>query len=328
MATRPLVAETLGNELGDSRSSCCHLPELQDTILTMSSQPSSTSASPWKRAGGRKLSELVQVIQGPGPQVPCRWQLGTLSERPYRDVEAAAWLVAEELMRTRIARATHLFRLWRRAATGNCSLSAEDQLKITPFVQTAFGLPGDPVSEDHVQGLVAEYVWYLLAKDLPSNGRAIRRLEQPSYHVTSPGGDGLVTYEVADGTLIFRLWEIKKHTASNSISGTITRACDQLSTNGAAYLAQYVALAPTDDRAVAELYANLVDLWIDAEPQAGVGVAVATSRSKAPQRRCFTNMHRHFPSLTRGDQLEGLVAGIADFPAFVRLVRRFVWNAL
>ena len=254
--------------------------------------------------------------------------LGTLPKQPQQDVEAAAWVVAEELMRTRFARATHHYTLWRRAATSDRRLSDTSKKKIEPFVHTAFGLPSEPVSEDHAQGLVAEYVWYLLAKDLPGTGRSIRHLEQPSFHVTSPGGDGLVTYEVSDGTLIFRLWEIKKHTSSKGISGTVTRACKQLSTKGAAYLAQYVALAPVSDRPVAELYSRLVDLWIDAEPQAGVGVAVGTSRSQVPQHGCFSNMQSHFPTLSRGDQLEGLVAGIADFPEFARLVRKFVWNAL
>lgn len=297
-------------------------------MSTMATQFARTSPSPWQRADGKKLSELVRVTQGPGPQTRCRWHLGTLPKLPKQDVEAATWLVAEELMRMRFAQAKHLHRLWRRAATSDRRLSARNRAKIEPFVITAFGLPNDPLSEDHVQGLVAEYIWYLLAKDLPSKGRRIRRLEKPSYHVTSPGGDGLVTYELTTGELVFRLWEIKKHTASSNISGTIARAYGQLSARGAAYLAQYVPLAPAADQPVAELYSKLVDLWIDAEPQAGAGVAVATSKARAPRHRCFTNMHRHFPFLSRGDQREGLVAGIADYPRFVRRVRAFVWNAL
>jgi hypothetical protein len=290
--------------------------------------PDAALLPPWERAAGRSLSDLLYVERGPGPQSPCRWLLGTLPEQPQQDVEAAGWLVAEHLLRARFARATHLFDLWREAATTDLSLSEADRNKILPFISTAFGLPAEPVSEEHVQGYVAEFVWFMLASELPGDGRTIRRIEQPSFYVTGPGGDGLASYELEDGTLIFRLWEIKKHVASAHLSGTVTRACRQLSRNGANYLAQYIAVAPESDPALAELYARFVDLWVDTAPQAGVGVAVGTSRSRAPRRRCFSGMQHNFPGLNQGDQLEGLVAAIADFPAFARRVREFVWSAL
>jgi hypothetical protein len=290
--------------------------------------PDSTLLAPWERAAGRSLSDVLQVARGPGPQTPCRWLLGTLPDQPDQDVEAAGWLVAERVLRVRFGRATHLYDLWREAATTDLSLSERDRNKIVPFVRTAFGLPSEPVSEDHVQGYVAEFVWFMLASELPGEGRTIRRIEQPSFYVTGPGGDGLATYELGDGTVIFRLWEIKKHVATAHLSGTVTRACRQLSRNGSAYLAQYIAVTPESDPALARLYARFVDLWVDTAPQAGAGVAVGTSRPRAPTRRCFSGMQRHFPGLDQGDQLEGLIAAIADFPAFARRVREFVWSAL
>jgi len=170
---------------------------------------------PWERAAGRSLPDLVHVTQGPGPQTPCRWLLGTLPDHPHQDVEAAAWLVAERLLRARFARATHLFDLWRQAATTDIELTEAERNKIVPFISTAFGLPVQPVSEEHVQGYVAEFVWFLIASEMPSDGRTIRRIEPPGFYVTGPGGDGLASYELESGTLIFRLWEIKKHVVSD-----------------------------------------------------------------------------------------------------------------
>ena len=283
---------------------------------------------PWVRSAGRKLSELVQVRQGPGPQNSCQWQLATLPLRPTRDVEAAAWLVADELMRARFGKASHLYRLWHRGATTNRQPSSRTRKRIEPFVSTAFGLPTSPKTQDHVEGLVAEHVWFHLATEMPGPGRTIRHSEHPSFHPTAPGGDGLVIYEIPGGTLIFRLWEVKKHASSRQISTTIKRAYNQLADNATAYLAQYVALPPANDQEVSTLFASLVDMWVDAEPQAGAGIAIGTSHARTPKKRCFTNMQNFFPDLDHGDQLEGLVAGIANFPAFACLVRDFIWNAL
>jgi hypothetical protein len=287
-----------------------------------------SSGAPWEHAAGRLLSDLVRVEVGPGSQTPCRWMLGTLSDQPNEDLDAAAWIVAERVLAARFGRATHLFDLWRNSATTGAPLAPDEQTRVLPFIRTAFGIPDAPISEEHVQGYIAEFLWFSLIRELPGERRQIRRIEQPGFYVTGPGGDGLATYELADGTLIFRLWEIKKHVSSAHLSATVSRACGQLNRNGAIYLAQYVAVAPEGDPALAELYGRLVDLWVDNAGEAGVGVAIGTSRSSAPRRRCFSGMLRHFPGLGGGDQLEGLVVAIADFPAFARRVRGFVWSAL
>jgi len=288
-----------------------------------------TGALPWERAAGRSLIDLVPVVPGPGSGNPCHWQLGKLPAEAAEDVEAAAWLVAEEIMRLRTRGATETFDIWRTAATTEGRISDPNRPRVEPFVQTVFGSTIDPAPTDHVEGYVAEVVWFLLTRDgALDHGRTIRRIEEPSFYVTGPGGDGLVVSELEDGTLVFRLWEIKKHNRSGGISATATRAMTQLATRGAGYLAQYVATAPNSDGDVARLYAELVDHWVDAHSVAGAGVGIGTSATSAPKRRCFTTMQSHFPRLNEPGQLEGLVVGIADFAGFSRSVRDFVWSAL
>jgi len=238
-------------------------------------------------------------------------------------------MLAERSIQIRAGRATHIVDLWREAATSGTALAGADVRKVEPFIRTAAGLPSAPLPDDHLQGHVAELTWYVLVNEVdPGMGRTLRRVEKPSFFVTSPGGDGLATYELADGSLAFRIWEIKKHTGTRHLSTTVTRACDQLGRRGVEYLAQYVSLAPETDPQLANLYARLVDLWVDDAPVAGAGVAIGTSHAQAPQRRCFTGMQRHFPGLSNGGQLEGMVAAISDFPAFCGRVREFMWSAL
>jgi hypothetical protein len=247
---------------------------------------------------------------------------------PDVDLEAAAWLVADSIMRLRTKSATRSFDLWQRAATGGDPLNDLERPRIAPFIRTVFGLPNAAAPDDHAEGYVAEVVWFLLTRDLVDEGRTLRRIEEPSFYVTGPGGDGLVVFQADDGSLLFRLWEIKKHTGSRHLSATATRAMTQLSRNAPSYLAQYVSVAAHTDQQVADLYARLVDAWVDGDTCAGVGVAIGTSLNSAPKQRCFTGMQTHFPHLVAGDQLEGLVAAIADFPSFASRVRGFVWNVL
>jgi hypothetical protein len=293
------------------------------------SAASTTAAAqqPWDRAAGRLLSQLLGMQPGPGPQIPCSWALCSLPNA-HADEDAAAWLLAEHSLRIRMGSATQLFDLWRNAAVTGTALAGTDRKKVMPFIQSGYGEPSSPMVEDHLQGQVAELAWYVLASEATETTRTLRRIEKPSFRVTSPGPDGLTVYELPDGSLAFRVWEAKKHTGRRHLSITITRACSQLSSKGAEYLAQYVSLAPEAEPELADLYSRLVDLWVDEAPEAGVGVAIATSHTQAPRRKCFGGMQRHFPGLIHSGQLEGMVAAIADFPTFCHRVRGFVWRAL
>jgi hypothetical protein len=202
---------------------------------------------------------------------------------------------------------------------------------VEAFVEPSMGLPTDatPRPPDHVQAAVAEYIWYLAARDWTDQHRAVRYIEKPSLFATEAGGDGLIVYRLAaDGTLIFRLWEVKKYTGRGSISHVVTHACTQLAARGKSYFAKYASLGEqlADDELVT-LYGELGERWITWDATAGAGIAVATSEAKVPSK-AFSQMHRHLPRLSSGDQLEGLVSGIGDFAAFAAQVRTFLWTGL
>jgi hypothetical protein len=147
----------------------------------------------------------------------CLWFKGVLPAAENETLEEAAWLIAEATMRHRCEGASHVFDLWRAAAKGEHDLSEREAESIEPFLRTAFGLPDQPRPDDHVQGYVAEMTWFLVTSEVVRENRTLVYLKGPDFHVTGPGGDGLVVYDI-DDALAFRLWEIKKHTGSSRVS--------------------------------------------------------------------------------------------------------------
>jgi hypothetical protein len=145
-----------------------------------------------------------------------------------------------------------------------------------------------------------------------------------------PGGDGLVVYQDGRGTLVFRLWEIKKHEAKKPVSATINRASNQLKTRGHEYLAKLAGPETiSHDGDLGELYANMVEWWFDRSERAGVGVSVGTSAPQAPKTpRAFRSMATAFPEFSAAGQTEGIVVAIPEFPAFVKRVKEIVWSGL
>ncbi|WP_448005994.1 hypothetical protein [Agromyces bauzanensis] len=145
-----------------------------------------------------------------------------------------------------------------------------------------------------------------------------------------PGGDGLVIYTAADGTLEFRLWEIKKHDATSLVSKTINRAGKQLKTRGHEYLAKLsgpATLASTGE--LAELYDSMLELWFDRSSRAGVGVSVSASDTHTPGgRRTFGSIRTHFPEFSKPSQTESVVLAMPDFPGFASRVQEIVWSGL
>jgi hypothetical protein len=233
------------------------------------------------------------------------------------------------MMKARCGVATDVYDRWRARATGGEALDPIDREVLETFVEPSIGLPGDPRSLDHLEGAVAEFIWYLAALARPPAGRQIRHIEKPSLLASEPGGDGLVIYEMAaDQSLIFRLWEVKKHTGGGGVSPVIRRACLQLSGRGKRYFAKYASQGEyLPDQDLVALYAQLGERWIRSDRSAGAGVAIATSESNTPTR-AFSRMYTHFPQFSSGDQLEGLVAGIGDFGQFAQQVRTVLWSGL
>ena len=131
-----------------------------------------------------------------------------------------------------------------------------------------------------------------------------------------PGGDGLVVYETDAGILVFRLWEIKKHDSANAISATIGRASRQLSSRGQEYLAKLAGPETLEQAGpLGELYADLVELWLDGSDRAGAGVSVGTSAQHAPSRpRAFRSIATAFPRFAQAGQRENIIVCGAGLP--------------
>jgi hypothetical protein len=206
-------------------------------------------------------------------------------------------------------------------------LSDRDRDVVDAFVKPAFGLPEHPRPDDHLQGYIAEALWHLLTLECIDETRTLRNIDPPSWTTTEPGGDGLAVYEVAPEVLVFRLWEIKKATGKAHLSTTIRKASLQLSSHGIEYLAKVTAFGSrSEDAAIAALYAQLPELWRDDDQRAGIGVAIATSRVKAPTRRSFGALRTAFPSMAAAQRLEGLIVALGEYSVFCERVREIAWS--
>ena len=256
----------------------------------------------------------------------CEWQLVTIAHLSLDERAAVAWLIADQLMRSRCGRAA-AYTKWRNSVLTGTPLTDRDRQQVIAFTRDVFGMPEKPGSIDHLEGYVGEWLWFLLMIERDESDRSLTLLEPPKFSVTEPGPDGFVVYEVDGGPLLFRLWELKKHTGTAALSGTAREAYAQLGKQGDRYLAQLTAIHADKDGPLGELCAELVDLWVEADPRAGVGVGVTSTKLPAP-KRCFTVMGKHLPQFAQPGQLEAQLCAIQDYPDLATDVRRFVWTAL
>lgn len=285
--------------------------------------------TPWNLAAGRSLDELLDVTpyQTNGG---CRWRRGSCPPSEHERLDAAAWLVAEEIMGLRCGPARQIVAAWRAAATGQLVPEGSDLSSVEAFVIPTFGLPPVGASVDHAQGHVAEITWRMLAKEEGNHDRAIVYLARPDSDVTSPGADGFVIYRMPpQDELAFRLWEIKKRDGTGSVSASIRNAYRQLDSHAERYLAKLTAQSEVDgdDRQLLDLIADLVPAWKRADAAAGVGVAVAADAYGLPDR-AFTTMHKHFPQLVAAGGIEGCLVGLGSLREFSLYVRRLLWSGL
>ncbi|HYP74188.1 MAG TPA: hypothetical protein VEP72_08865, partial [Microbacterium sp.] len=155
------------------------------------------------------------------------------------DREIAAQLIADDAMVVACGSSSAL-EWWRTRRDGGAAQVGGRLRAMQTFVNIAFGLPGQPKQVDHVQGHVAELLWDRVIRERRScrDGREFLSSEPVKADPLEPGGDGLVVYRAPDETLVFRLWEIKKHDSTSAVSKTISRAGRQLKTRGHEYLAK------------------------------------------------------------------------------------------
>src|SRR5581483_4573628 len=277
------------------------------------------------------LTSLLAVTGSPDPS-DVEYVIGG-QKLTGADREAAAQLLADDAMRIRCGQSPVLA-LWRACRDGGPPRTGPAAEAVRAYAGIGFGQPEarDTANEDHLQDLVAELLWNRLIQERLTCRDKRRLVHAPPVKPDplEPGGDGLVVYEINDGTLVFRLWEIKKHESQNKISATIRRASKQLSNRGQEYLAKLAGPETVGQAGpLGELYANIVELWLDGSYRAGAGVSVGTSAQHAPtHRRAFNSIVTAFPHFTSAGQRESIIVAIPDFPEFAKRVREIVWSGL
>jgi hypothetical protein len=275
------------------------------------------------------LTPLVGLIDSPAGS-PVEYVIGgkTLTGSAR---EAAAQLLADDAMSLACGKAAVLD-WWRARRDGGPPHAGRQLDTVKAYAGIAFGAPGGTVNDDHVQSHVAELLWgrIMQERSVCRDGRRLVKAHPVKPDPLEPGGDGLVIYENSASTLVFRLWEIKKHEAQAGVSATIIRASKQLSDRGAEYLAKLAGPETlAEDGPLGDLYADMVELWFDRSPRAGVGVSVGTSAGREPQRPlAFRSIRTAFPEFTATAQTEGVVVAIPDFAGFADRVKEIVWSGL
>jgi hypothetical protein len=244
--------------------------------------------------------------------------------------EDAAQMLADDAMRIRCGTSPILER-WRSRRDGHQPGPGSTDATVATYAGIGFGLPGSPANADHLQGLVAELIWNRVVSERQtcSGGRTLVKAHSVKPDPLEPGGDGLVIY-VVGGSLVFRLWEIKKHNAARPVSATIGRASTQLAGRGNEYLAKLAGPETIEQGGqLGDFYAVLVELWLDGSDRAGVGVSVGTSDVHAPTGpAAFGSIATKFPQFAGEGQAESVVVAVPEFPQFAERVREIVWSGL
>jgi hypothetical protein len=275
------------------------------------------------------LSSLLTLVDGPSTSAVAYVIGGTTLTGEPREV--AAGLIADDAMTIACGKSPVLD-YWRARRDGGPPEAGSRLEAVKTFVRIGFGLPDRPLNDDHLQGHIAELLWNRLVQErlVCRDGRQLVRAHSVKIDPLEPGGDGLVVYEDTENTLVFRLWEIKKHDAKRGVAATINKACKQLASRGHEYLAKLAGPETMgDDGALTDLYANMVELWFDRSERAGVGVSIGTSADRAPtQPRAFRSIGTAFPTFTAASQRECIVVAVPDFPAFAERVKEIVWSGL
>lgn len=248
--------------------------------------------------------------------------------------EGAAQIIADDAMTIAMG-ASALLQDWRDRRDGGPARTGSRLAALKTFVGLAFGVPGAPSHDNHVQGHVAELLWNRIIQERTTcrDGRQLVQAHPVKPDPKEPGGDGLVVYEDRSGTLVFRLWEMKKFAPNKpgqALSGTINRASHQLSERGHVYLAKLAAPTTTTHTGpLRQLYELMVERWFDRDPCAGAGVSVGTCHCHTPtDAATFHSLSSAFPDFKTAGQLEGIVVAVPDFPDFVKRVREIVWSGL
>ena len=232
--------------------------------------------------------------------------------------------LADRIVRARCAR--HHYDSWVEARDYGTKIFGKTRNGFAAAVIEAVGLPTEGIADDHIQGFVAEVLWRCLSEDHPH--RFPPEWIDSGWNATDHGGDGLIIHRACDGTLSFRLWEMKKTSSTGSVSPTVARASQQLRERAPEYLARYQKVGEAQTTGdVRIFFSYLMDHWFDEAHSASVGVSIVAEHQPPPSP-CFHQLPAAFPGLCHPSRLRGLLGCISDFKGFCGAVQREVWIAL
>lgn len=272
-----------------------------------------------------KLSDFFQ--QKETAEATHDWTLVN-HDHSLAQLDYLAEFLADKILRVHCDGSPHLYEAWKRSLTEGKPLSPTEHRALSKgFIEPAFGLPGQNFDTNHLQGFIAQYLWYFLIQEI--SVEPIKRIERVGFAATDHGGDGMVVHQIAAGYLMFRLWEIKKCVGEAPVSSTINTAYGQLSSKAEKYLARLTTIGQElkEDSELAEFYSKLPEIWIEAGPEASIGVAVAVNANNVPAK-CFTTLGDRFPKLLNPKRLRGILTAIEDFPSFCGKVQQAIWKGL
>jgi hypothetical protein len=248
-------------------------------------------------------------------------------------VDVLTQVFAEKIVEFRCRRCLQHFNSWKNKAENGTPLGDASKSALRAFLVPTFGNPDEKKDPniDHLEGFVGEWLWYFLSIENPIE--TIVHQVPPGFKSTDPGGDALFIHRLVNNELLFRLWEMKKFAprkddSTQQLRPTVNRAYSQLNSKSLEYLARITATEQElNDSELEEFVGKLVELWIDASPQAAAGVSIATSLNHASQD-CFDDFGSQFPKLTNPVRLLGILTGIEDFSVFAMKVKDYIWKGL
>lgn len=241
--------------------------------------------------------------------------------------------LAEYIMKFKLGRMINHFNGWQMKRVNNQITNPPATiLALESIIRPCIGLRSNPKPDDHIQGWVSEHLWYFLIKgSYTTSIPQVKKLFGVGLSSTDPGGDGLVFYERPDGTLIFRLWELKKisDVSTGNINSTITKAIKQLEDNGPEYLMRFTTENQDTELTTVEksLIDKMIDEWYSKSDRAGAGVSVSGSDSKLMNAN-FNGLPITFPHFSTHGTLEARSIVINNFNNFCNLVCDNIWKGI
>lgn len=238
--------------------------------------------------------------------------------------------LAELIMRGKLQGMAHIFNSWLTKRNQNLAIPQPHISALEGIISICIGTQAVPKPDDHRQGWVAEHLWYFLVNGSYPSVNLVRIFDV-GISSTDPGGDGLVIHRKLDGSLYYRLWELKKvaGSATTTVDQTISKAAGQLSANGVKYISRYVIQNQNQVMSVDEknFLNEMIECWLSSDPRASVGIATISATAKLTSPN-FNPLTSTFTAFAAQGSLEGRTIAIQNFDNFCDLVCRSIWKGI